>query len=119
MKTHVTLEQVVFFAVAKAVRNEQEYRINAQKTKNEILISEKEKRTSLYIHVSDFSVYSIAYNMTKEMKSPISRKQFWAVFYKLQDMEMVKIHKGNSRRVTKLGLGNKGVMYVQSLKAAN
>jgi hypothetical protein len=121
MKTQISLEQLVFFATAKAVRNEQEYRKEMHEVYKEHdtweQIKEKYARHSLYIHVSDNSVWSIANDMAFNMKYSLTYKQFWAVFYKLQEKELVKIHKGNSKRTTKVGLGHKGVMYVQSLKA--
>jgi adenosyl cobinamide kinase/adenosyl cobinamide phosphate guanylyltransferase len=125
MKQQISVEQIVFFATAKAVRNEQEHRKEMHEiykdTDHWDVMKAKYAKQSLYIHVSDNTVWSIANDMAFSMDYMLTYKQFWAVFYKLQTMEMVKIHKGNSKRTTKLGLGKKGVEYVKNikLKAAN
>lgn len=123
MKQEISVEQLVFFATAKAVRNEQDHRKEMAEIYKDSdiwdVMREKYAKQSLYIHVSDSSVWSIANNMAFNMDYMLTYKQFWAVFYKLQKMELVKIHKGNSKRTTKLGLGEKGIKYVQNLKAAN
>lgn len=124
-KTQISVEQLVFFATAKAVREEQEYRKEMHEiykdTDSWKLQKEKYAKQSLYIHVSDSRVWNIANDMAFSMDYILTYKQFWAVFYKLQTMEMVKVHKGNSKRTTKLGLGKKGIEYVKNikLKAAN
>lgn len=123
MKQEITVEQLIFFATAKAVRNEQDHRKEMAEIYKDTDIWDIQKakyaKQSLYIHVSDNSVWSIAHDMAFGMDYMLTYKQFWAVFYKLQTMGMVKIHKGTSKRTTKLGLGEKGIKYVQNLKAAN
>jgi Cdc6-like AAA superfamily ATPase len=107
----MTQEQKVFFAVAKAVRKEQENR----KAINTWAPVKSSTSQMIHIHIAD--VYTRFDFMYKEI---MSIKQIYAILYKLQEKGLIKIHEGFSGikrgKTTKVSLDVKGIEYIKSLK---
>lgn len=96
-------EMKVFLAICKRVRREQDLR------KNSSLQLGKELRTSPFIHIESTIAW---YGLHTEMHI----KQYYAILHKLQDKGLIKYHRGNSKRESRISLTKDGVNFVKEIK---
>lgn len=102
------LELKVFLSICRAVRNEQDRRIDYNKFSMEASGEIFYKSTNMYIWVEANTVnWGVA---------GVNTGQVFAILYKLQEQGYIKYHAGGWKKKSKVQLDKKGIELIKELK---